>query len=59
MLFQELTNESLFAACVAAIEDHSKLKRNAEFFSHNYRKYHNPTSFMRKMLGVRGAHHDE
>jgi glycosyltransferase involved in cell wall biosynthesis len=51
VLFQEPTDESFFAACVAAIEGHEKISNNARAFSEAYAAYHTPSSFMQHMFG--------
>jgi glycosyltransferase involved in cell wall biosynthesis len=51
VLFQEPTDESFFAACVAAIEEHEKISTNARLFSEAYAAYHTPSSFMEHMFG--------
>ena len=50
-LFQEPTDESFFAACVAAIESYQTIANNSRTFSRAYSDYHSPASFMEHMFG--------
>ncbi len=49
-LFQERTDAELYSACVSAIEDLSKNSRAAQEFGTVYKRYHNPRSFIERLL---------